>query len=596
MEGTDPTSELAAAGEAHAPDHGRMHRRLAWIAIALLVLFLLVLVPPLISVNRFQRRIASSIGASLGRPVHLGRVTLTVLPVPGFTLENFVVEEDPAFGAEPVIRAATVHVAVRIRSLWSRRVEFSTISLAEPSVNLVHIENGKWNIESILLQAARIEAAPTAQKRAGPEPRFPYIQASGARINFKLGQEKTPLSLTEAHFALWLSEPGQWHLRIEAKPARTDTAPGDTGTLRLEGTLGRATALRQVPIDLHGEWLKAPLGGASRLLLGRDAGLRGELNLTTDLRGTAGEAAVHTTLAVTQARRADFVPAHTLSVRAACDAKAGNLFHTFSGIECRWPPAGSTDLSLLVLSGSVPDVRQPAAGSAELTLPALPASMLLDWVRVATPAVPEDIQVAGTLAGSISYSGAVQPPAQRWSGQLVLSGGTLSAPGLGPAPMQIGELILRLPSAQAESGKAGKSGLAGVRKLPASRAESADLEDGRSVVLMPVALPLGGNGPAMLEGRFNTSGYTLQLTGSVIAEDLLALGNSIPAFGDGLKERLDEIAKPAPHTRPSEEPTALPAAPFHVDLAATRAWGGAQTWSDLAVYPPVRQRGHSGKR
>ena len=30
-----------------------------------------------------------------GRPVHLDRVSLNLLPLPGFILENFVVEEDP---------------------------------------------------------------------------------------------------------------------------------------------------------------------------------------------------------------------------------------------------------------------------------------------------------------------------------------------------------------------------------------------------------------------------------------------------------------------------------------------------------------------
>src|SRR5882762_9856256 len=69
----------------------------------LLALVLLALLPPYISVNRYQRRIAESIGSSLGRPVHLDKVTLNLLPLPGFTIENLVVSEDPAFGSEPVI-------------------------------------------------------------------------------------------------------------------------------------------------------------------------------------------------------------------------------------------------------------------------------------------------------------------------------------------------------------------------------------------------------------------------------------------------------------------------------------------------------------
>ena len=208
--------------------------------IVLGVLVMVLLPPFIVSVNRYRRQIASSISASLGRPVHMDSVTLNVLPLPGFTLTKFVVGEDPAFGSEPVIRAETVRVVLRVSSLWRRRVEFSRITLDDPSVNLVHRPDGRWNIEGILLQASKIEAAPTAQSGAGPAPRFPYIEATGARVNMKMGLEKMPLALTEAEFALWLPQPQQWRLRLEGKPTRTDTAAADTGTIRLQGTLGGA--------------------------------------------------------------------------------------------------------------------------------------------------------------------------------------------------------------------------------------------------------------------------------------------------------------------------------------------------------------------
>src|SRR5277367_5741494 len=235
MQEMDPTYEYGEAVDADLPPSisVRTLRRLLYLALAALTVLLLVLLPPLISLNRYQKRIANSISDSLGRPVHLDKVSLNLVPLPGFTLENLVVDEDPAFGSEPVIRADSVRVTLRISSLWRGRVEFSTISFNDPSVNLVHLTNGKWNLESILLHAAHIDAAPTAQKKAGPAPRFPYIEATGARLNLKLDHEKTPISLTDADFALWLPDPQQWHLRIQARPARTDTNVTDTGTLQL---------------------------------------------------------------------------------------------------------------------------------------------------------------------------------------------------------------------------------------------------------------------------------------------------------------------------------------------------------------------------
>src|SRR4051812_5220661 len=188
-EGFDETAEAEDTPERWR----RIRRRFAWVLGVVLLLVALVLTPPLINVNRLRVRIASKMSESLGRPVHLDSVTLNVLPVPGFTLQNLVVSEDPSFGAEPVIRANKVTARLRLSSLWRRHVEFSTISFevdehgSGPSVNLVRRPDGRWNIESILLHAAQTETAPTAQREAGPEPRFPYIEATGARLNVKMG-------------------------------------------------------------------------------------------------------------------------------------------------------------------------------------------------------------------------------------------------------------------------------------------------------------------------------------------------------------------------------------------------------------------------
>ena len=76
----------------------RRKRRLIWVLGVVVVLIALVITPPLLNVNRLRKRIATSMSQSLGRPVHLDSVTLNLLPVPGFTLQNLVVDEDPAFG------------------------------------------------------------------------------------------------------------------------------------------------------------------------------------------------------------------------------------------------------------------------------------------------------------------------------------------------------------------------------------------------------------------------------------------------------------------------------------------------------------------
>src|ERR1700756_2252483 len=444
MREMDPTYDYGEAVEADSPPtlSTRTLRRLLYLAVAALVILLLVLLPPLISVNRYQKRIANSIGDSLGRPVHLDRVSLNLLPLPGFILENLVVDEDPAFGSEPVIRANSVRATLRFSSLWRRRVEFSTISFTDPSVNLVHLANGKWNLESILLHAAHIDAAPTAQRRAGSAPRFPYIEATGARVNLKFNQEKTPFSLADADFALWLPDPQQWHLRIEARPTRTDSNDSDTGTLQVEGTLGRAASLGQVPISLRGEWRNVPLGQASLVVLGRDAGLRGDMILSANAQGTVRNSALQTRLQLTGARRADFVPVQPVDVDLQCLGSATSDFHSFQDIHCSWPPAGSSNPPTLAISGAIPDIRDPNSAAIEISTPGLPADTLLDLLHVASSRVPADLAASGTLTGSLSYR---PDPASAtpWQGEMLLTNASLVNPRSGATSLVIGDVAVQ---------------------------------------------------------------------------------------------------------------------------------------------------------
>jgi hypothetical protein len=555
MQQIDPT--FAPSGNTWK-SRARKFRHFLFLALALVTFLLLLILPPLISMNRFQRRVATSISNSLGRPVHLDRVRLNLLPLPGFTLDNFVVSEDPAFGAEPMIRANSVRATLRIASLWRKRVEFSTISFTEPSVNLVHAPNGKWNLESILLQASRIDAAPTAQTRAGSAPRFPYIQATGARLNIKQGMEKLPISWTDAEFALWLPNPDQWHVRLQARPTRTDTYVSDGGVMQLEGTLAHADSLSKVPLNLQGQWSNAPLGDASRVLLGRDADIRGEMTLSANIRGTVGNSAVQARLRLRDTRRADFVPEHLLNVDVECLGTATAAFHAFENIRCSWPPAGS-GAQTLALAGSVPDIRRLSSATVAMGTPGIPGSTLLDWLRLATSRVPPDVSAAGTLSGSFSFH---SDPASPWEGEVLVTDPSLKSQRAGATSLIASDILIRsLPRSSVD---------------PRSH-KATSPHTGSAFALAPVSLALGGKEPATLEGHLDASGYTLHLTGMATASRLLALSEALPQLGDGLADAVQANRANGP---------------FRVDLVATRSWGGAQVWSDASAHASTPARPH----
>ncbi len=503
-------------------------------------LLLLTVVPPLVSLNRYQRRVTTSMSQVLGRPVHLDHITLNLLPLPSFTLENFVIDEAPPFGAEPIIRANTVTARLRIGSLWRHRVEFSRITFTDPSVNLVHLPDGRWNLSGILLQASHLDAAPTTQTSAGDAPRFPYIEATGARINLKLGQEKTPFSLTEADFALWLPKPSQWKMRIAAKPARTDISVSDTGTLQIEAALERAATLNEVPLTADATWTDAPLGATSRLLTGTDAGVRGQMNLSAHLSGQLSSARLQVRTQIDSLHRADFVPDHSLFVDMECTALATRVFHSFGDLRCSWPVPDSKGATV-ALTGVVPDVLSlRRSAQFQIGTARLPASVLTTWAHVLSFRLPADTRADGWLAATAHFPGAAPGT---WEGHASFDGLTLAGGHLGDAPLTVGDAALAMTSAPAGSA---------------------------IVTLSPVDLSLGAHEPAVLEGSANAEGYTLHLAGLIAIPRLLALAATAPQFGEGLVDVLPRNRAPGP-TR--------------LDLTAHRSWGGAQVWTDTLTRP-----------
>jgi AsmA protein len=486
----------------------RRHRRRLLFAVALIViLLLLVLTPPLVNVSSFHRRIVASMSQSLGRPVHLDRVTLHLLPMPGFTLENLVVSEDPAFGDEPIIRANTVEATLRVSSLWRRRVEFSTVTFDEPSVNLVRNAQGRWNLEGVLVHASHIDSAPTAQQEAGPTPRFPYIEATGGRINIKEGEEKMPFSLVDANFALWLPSPQMWRVRLVGKPERTDENIGDPGTVRLEGSLQRADHMDEVPVDLQASWHDAPLGNASRLLSGDDRDWRGTLHADATLQGKLGMAQVKATVTLDDLRRADFVPAQSLDVSVRCRSTADVPAATLGELSCAVPIAGSEPL--LVESRAV-DSARPSQAEMSVQARRLPLEWVFGWMRLFSARIPAASQVHGTVDAALEH--AEDTPVTQWSG---------TAGVAVPA------------KAYRANGKAlpAKSGAATAAQN--FQATVATTQKGWGLELPPTPLRLGPGAELMVSAQASAAGYGFTVTGMASAAQLDNIARGLPQLADG---------------------------------------------------------------
>ncbi|MHB1022801.1 MAG: AsmA family protein [Acidobacteriaceae bacterium] len=510
-----------------AADSQPARRRLTptrlWISAVIVLLLIGFLLPPWINMNRFQRRITASISGSLGRPVHLDHVGLQLLPLPGFTLDNFVVGEAPGFGSEPMMRASSVTATLHISSLWRGRLEFSSISLDEPSVNLVRNAQGDWNIESILLQAAHTPSAPTAQKRAGSVPRFPYIEATNARVNIKFGYEKLPFSFTDAEFALWQANPQQWGIRLKATPTRTDMDVNDAGTVKVEGSLRRASTLSEVPLALKAEWYDAQLGGVTRIVLGQDAGWRGSLDTTVQINGTANDALISARTQLDSIRRAEFVPDDSLDLDARCTAHGADNLHTLDNIHCSLPLGDGA----LALTGAITGLRRVVHPALQLTLNQIPAQQLIVALHHASNEISPALMAKGTVDGKFEYGPITPDGPTVWQGQATMPTLLVSAPELA-TPLLMKNLVLLTSGTQMP--KTGK-----VQSAKKKRTQQASPPVAAGLTLEPVALAMGGAAPTMLSGDFDTQGYAFHLKGSAAVKHLLLLDLALHFMGTSMR-------------------------------------------------------------
>jgi hypothetical protein len=473
-------------------------RKRLWLALAALAAILAILfVPPFLSVSRYKSSITQLISASLGRPVRLSSVEVRLLPRPGFLLTDLTVEEDPAYGAEPVLHASTVRASIRLLSLWRGRLELDTISVDDASLNLVRFAPGHWNLDSIL-RTATAQAASEAGKldNSGKPVRLPYLKATNSRINIKDGTEKLPFSLLDTDLSFWQQSPGDWRVRLRGQPVRTDLSleQGDTGTVRLEANLRQAAELRLMPLHIDLEWRQAQLGQLTRLLLGSDAGWRGDLTGELHLDGTPEAAQVKTRLRATGVHRAEFAPAAPMDFDANCNLRAHFTARTIDNLLCD-SPLGSGHIRLtgnLTSGGGLP--------SYSVELDRISVAAGLDVLRTVRSDLAPGLEVTGSASGKISYApenATPQKPAHPssakthaeeqgpLSGSLTVQGLQLSGNGLSQ-PIRVSKIVL----------------------APANQTSGAG-----QALTATVAIPAGATAPLTVSTRLMLSGYQLTVRG-----------------------------------------------------------------------------------
>ena len=485
-------------------------RTRVWAALsAVTVILALLIIPPYVSISRYKNRISQVLAASIGRPVRLSSVELRILPRPSFVLTDLVVEEDPAYGAEPVLHANTVTASIRLLPLWRGGLEISRISVDEASLNLVRTDAGHWNLDPFFRTAAA--GAGTARTLREPKNHSTSVSRShqfACEREERCG-EASLFPGERPSFGLAGVTRGMAGAAAR-EPARTDVNLdlADTGVVRMEASLRRAPELRQMPVHIDLDWREAQLGQLSRLILGSDEGWRGDLTGEVHLDGTADAAQVKARLRASGVHRAEFAPASAMDFDASC----GFVYHySTRGLEkllCDSPVGdGRTRLT-----GEMPG--QGGEPQLSLELDRVPAQIGLDALRTLRRGLDPSLQATGTMSGQIRYKPAAAstgpappratgratrtgtnartsklhaPPAGPLSGAITLTGLRISADGLSK-PIQAVKVTIQ-PADGAEPALTATAAIPAGAPLPLNITARLSLSDYQLGVHGPAALP-----------------------------------------------------------------------------------------------------------
>lgn len=479
--------------------------------LAVLAALLLVLLMYRPGVYRLRSRLAGTIGTALGRKVSIDNVRVHVLPRPGFDLEGVVISDDPAFSAEPMVRAQEVTAAIRLRALFRGRIEIATLSATEPSINLVRNAAGGWNLSSLLERSAELPAQPGAPATT-QLPEFPYLEASNARINFKLGQEKKAWSLTDADVALWQESDGSWGARMAAQPMRTDVNLTDTGLIQVNAAWRRSARASESPVQVTIGWRKGQLGQITKLFSGRDRGWRGNVDLGATLAGTPSALRIRSQIRIEDFRRYDIVSSGSVSLATTCSGKYSLAGSKLDDLVCESAVAGGT----VRVSGSLRFV--PAQPAYDLTLAAenVPLTSALQLLRKSKKGVPDDLVAAGQLGGEFHAVNDASGPRLSGTGA---AGGVRLTTNNEKNQIVAAEIPFSIVNADTTRKRAVRP------TLSSKNAEPPETH----LRIGPFPLNLSGNAPVTAGGWLSASEYRFFLRGENDVRGLYRLANTMGA-------------------------------------------------------------------
>lgn len=292
---------MARANESSGrPSHARKWVIALAIVVAIILAVIFVL-PALIDVNNYRGRIQAELQSRLGRPVALGEMHLSIVPL-AFRADNVVIGEDANFRTgRPFANAQQLQVEAKLWPLLHGNVEIDSLKLTRPDVELVRNTQGVWNFAS-LGQPPQAAPAPQAKQppAQAPAPQQPAPPQPQPQRKLTLSN----LAITDGLVAITDQQKRQPrtvydHIDLSAQDFAPDKAfpltvtahlPGQgTQQVKLDGTIGPVnnSDIAATPFDGALDMDQASISAVQKFLnvpalAGTEATLSGSVKLKSE--------------------------------------------------------------------------------------------------------------------------------------------------------------------------------------------------------------------------------------------------------------------------------------------------------------------------
>lgn len=256
--------------------------------VIVVVLGVILALPFLIDLNKYQDQYKPIIEEALNRKVQLQDIRLTIWPRIGARVAGFVVLDDPAFGSSSFTSLASLDVGIKLMPLLSGKVEVEEITLRNPVITVIKNRNGVLNVSTIGRTGVKMPHTPS---------RAPVPSTEGPlKILALLAVDRVSiLGGTLTYRDLSASEPTEYVLQemgILLNSVRLGQSPNlHVGMLiqpsslpvKLDGTFG---PLRETS-DIDAINIQLALGKTDFTITGKMVGHNADLNISAPVINTA---------------------------------------------------------------------------------------------------------------------------------------------------------------------------------------------------------------------------------------------------------------------------------------------------------------------